>query len=185
MDDESEAAGTVEAPPVTVSPSVAPAPTWQRRDGGGSGRGGWSGGNNGGGWRGGGDRSEEVNRARMWTQDFAEGDGRLMRMKGATTSVGGQGSAAPGWWEPICEGLPFVMTKSNVVEPNGGCPYAQTKVNMSCTCITSMNTSSTWAFRLKFKASQPTSYPLTFDAANVLEVTTVSTLFLPPQVTTL
>uniref|UniRef100_K3WH63 Uncharacterized protein n=1 Tax=Globisporangium ultimum (strain ATCC 200006 / CBS 805.95 / DAOM BR144) TaxID=431595 RepID=K3WH63_GLOUD len=81
--------------------------------------------------------------------------------------------------EKPCAQLPSLQTRSSSVKANGQCPPEYT--NLSCTCILGYiraGHNEFWEFKVKKKTSA-TMLPLTLDAADVLEVDAIATIWGP------
>ncbi|KAF1334682.1 Tkl protein kinase, partial [Globisporangium splendens] len=81
--------------------------------------------------------------------------------------------------EKPCAQLPSLQTRSSSVKANGQCPPKYT--NLSCTCILGYirtGRNEFWEFKVKKKTSM-TTFPLTLDAADVLEVDAIATIWAP------
>lgn len=104
---------------------------------------------------------------------FAEGERRLALIQRNV------------WTEPVCDGQPLVMLKSDVFPPNGGCLPEQTQFNLSCTCLGGFENSSSWEFHLRPLTPADTtdaSVPVTLAGSEDVAVSSLMTIDLPKEV---
>ncbi|CAI5737374.1 unnamed protein product [Peronospora destructor] len=90
----------------------------------------------------------------------------------------------------VCNGLPALITRSNIEPPNGGCPDELTALNASCTCLTGYNaTASSWAFHvtteLQNSTTSATRRPLTQSSSDKLAINTIRPIWVPSGLKTL
>jgi len=101
---------------------------------------------------------------------FAEGERRLELIQRRV------------WTEPVCGGQPFVMLKSDIEPPNGGCLPEQTQFNLSCTCLSGFDNVSSWEFHLKAPTAADasnTSIPVMQAGSEDVAVSSLMTIDLP------
>lgn len=95
------------------------------------------------------------------------------------------GSTLTGNWKElpsVCGGRPSIQTRSKLIPPNGGCPPVYTNASVSCTCLEGYN-STEWQFNIKRRPADATSFPLTLKAGDVLEITSVMSIIVPENLT--
>ncbi|TYZ60038.1 hypothetical protein PybrP1_002288 [[Pythium] brassicae (nom. inval.)] len=95
------------------------------------------------------------------------------------------GSTLTGNWKElpsVCGGKPSIQTRSKLIAPNGGCPPVYTNANVSCTCLEGYNTTE-WQFNVKHRPAAVASFPLTLNAGDVLEITSVMSIIVPENLT--
>ncbi|CAI5715833.1 unnamed protein product [Peronospora farinosa] len=90
----------------------------------------------------------------------------------------------------VCNGLPALITRSNIESPNGGCPDELTALNASCTCLTGYNaTASSWAFHVTTESqnfsTSATRRSLTKSSSNELAINTIRPIWVPSSLKTL
>ncbi|KAG6576567.1 TKL protein kinase [Phytophthora cinnamomi] len=82
--------------------------------------------------------------------------------------------------ESVCDGEPMVILKSATVPANGACLAAQSRYNLSCSCLSGYANTTTWSFRVGVPDTEPTSpFPTTINQGNIVQVDSLMMLDVP------
>lgn len=119
---------------------------------------------------------------KAWLENYLE-DGESRLFPNDIKSVWGStiGSSLTANWKAlpvVCDSMPSIQTKSSTLTPNGGCPDVYTSAGVSCTCLEGYNGTTDWTFRVAARGDL-TARPLTQNAGDVLEITSMVTLVAP------
>ncbi|KAG3191435.1 hypothetical protein PC129_g3041 [Phytophthora cactorum] len=87
--------------------------------------------------------------------------------------------------ESVCDGEPMVILKSSTVPANGACLAAQSRYNLSCSCLSGFTNTTVWDFCIRAPDAEPTSpFPTTISDGNVVRVDSLMMLEVPPDLLT-
>lgn len=82
--------------------------------------------------------------------------------------------------ESVCDGEPMVILKSSTVPVNGACLAAQSRYNLSCSCLSGYRNTTEWNFRIQSPDGEPKSpFPTTGSSGNSVQVNSLSLLDIP------
>lgn len=82
--------------------------------------------------------------------------------------------------ESVCDGEPMAILKSATVPTNGACVAAQSRYNLSCSCLSGYANTKAWSFRIGEPDTEPTSpFPTTIKQGAVLQVNSLMMLDVP------
>ncbi|KAG7382401.1 hypothetical protein PHYPSEUDO_004882 [Phytophthora pseudosyringae] len=80
----------------------------------------------------------------------------------------------------VCAGEPMIILKSSTVHANGACLEAQSRYNLSCSCLSGFANTTAWNFRIRAPDAEPTSpFPTTISDANSVQVNSLMLLDVP------
>ncbi|KAG3166464.1 hypothetical protein PI124_g4612 [Phytophthora idaei] len=87
--------------------------------------------------------------------------------------------------ESVCDGEPMVILKSSTVPANGACLAAQSRYNLSCSCLSGFTNTTVWDFCIRAPDAEPTSpFPTTISDGNVVRVDSLMMLEVPSDLLT-
>lgn len=122
-----------------------------------------------------------------WLNNYlGENETRLFASDIRNTWSSTIGAGLTGNWRAlpsVCGGGPSIQTRSKTIKPNGGCPEVYTNASVSCTCLTGYQNSTEWEFKVKTRPATFTSFPLTLDASDVLEISSLMSIVVTDNIT--
>ncbi|POM72263.1 LOW QUALITY PROTEIN: Protein kinase [Phytophthora palmivora] len=87
--------------------------------------------------------------------------------------------------ESVCDGEPMVILKSTSIPANGACLEAQSKYNLSCSCLSGFTNTTAWDFRIRAPDTKPISPFLTkISGGNVIRADSLMLLDIPSSLLT-
>ncbi|CAI5736161.1 unnamed protein product [Hyaloperonospora brassicae] len=88
--------------------------------------------------------------------------------------------------ESVCNGDPVVFLKSMTVPANGACLPAQSRYNLSCSCLSGFANQTQWTFRIRAPDSDPAApFPTTLDMDTIVQVNSLMLLDVPAELRSL
>ncbi|CAH0484983.1 unnamed protein product [Peronospora farinosa] len=82
--------------------------------------------------------------------------------------------------ESVCDGNPVVILKSTTVPANGACLPAQSRYNLSCSCLSGFANKTLWEFHVRAPDGDAISpFPTTFSDRNIVQVNSLMLLDVP------
>uniref|UniRef100_M4BA18 Uncharacterized protein n=1 Tax=Hyaloperonospora arabidopsidis (strain Emoy2) TaxID=559515 RepID=M4BA18_HYAAE len=84
--------------------------------------------------------------------------------------------------ESVCNGDPVVFLKSMTVPANGACLLAQSRYNLSCSCLSGFTNQTEWTFHIRAPDSDPVSpFPTTLNMSSIVTVNSLMLLDVPAE----
>ena len=88
--------------------------------------------------------------------------------------------------ESVCNGDPVVFLKSMTVPANRACLPAQSRYNLSCSCLSGFANQTQWTFRIRAPDSDPAApFPTTLDSDSIVQVNSLMLLDVPAELRSL
>lgn len=88
--------------------------------------------------------------------------------------------------ESVCDGGPVIILKSTTVPANGACLPAQSRYNLSCSCLSGFANKTSWDFHIRASDKDAMSpFPTTFSNENIVQVNSLMLLTVPSDLLTL
>ncbi|CAH0475955.1 unnamed protein product [Peronospora belbahrii] len=88
--------------------------------------------------------------------------------------------------ESVCNGDPVVILKSTNVSTNGACLPAQSRYNLSCSCLLGFANKTSWDFHIRAPEQDAVSpFPTTLSSGNIVQVNSLMLLDVPSTLLTL
>ncbi|KAL3671378.1 hypothetical protein V7S43_003304 [Phytophthora oleae] len=82
--------------------------------------------------------------------------------------------------ESVCDGAPMIILKSSTAPVNGACLAAQSRYNLSCSCLSGYANTTEWNFHIRAPDSEPASpLPTTDSGENTVQVDSLMLLDTP------
>ncbi|OWZ11503.1 TKL protein kinase [Phytophthora megakarya] len=87
--------------------------------------------------------------------------------------------------ETVCDGEPMVILKAAGIPTNDACSDAQSRYNLSCSCLSGFANTTSWNFRIRAPETEPTApFPTTIGGGNIIPANSLMLLDVPSNLLT-